>query len=111
MTSVTPEPKPDPTPEGLSAEEVKGIVGSAIDDKLGAISSAFATKDDMEATRAGILEDIVSKLPSLIPAASSVDEESLIKKVEGLLDGKLAGIGENASRKVGSLGRWLQGEK
>ena len=111
-----PTPNPDPTPDdGLTADELRGIVGEAVDEKLKGFGAGFATKEDLATFRSGIIEDITAKIPSLIPAGSSVDESSLLGKVGAMMDEKLRGInaggsGGKAARVPGSLGRWLLGE-
>jgi hypothetical protein len=107
-----PDPNPNPAPaaqEGLSATEVKALVGEAVDEKLQAFGGKFASKDDLAEFRSGILEDITKKIPELIPKGSSVDESSLLSKVGGMLDDKLKTIGIATERVPGPLGRWLQG--
>lgn len=109
---ITNTDNPPPTttnPEGLSASEVKGIVGEAVDEKLRSFGGQFATKDDMAQFRAGILEDITQKIPELIPTSKGIDENNLLSKVGGMLDEKLRSVGVRTQRTPGALGRWLQG--
>lgn len=112
-----PDPVPDPTPnpspdDGLTSDELKTLMAEVVDEKLAGFGGNFATKDDLTAFRTGIMEDLTAKIPSLIPAGSSVDESALLSKVGGMLDEKLRGIGGGKpARQPGSLGRWLLGNE
>jgi len=114
--TLTPTNDPPPNPpatsqsDGLSANEVKALVGEAVDEKLQAFSGKFTSKDDLVSFRTEIIQDLTTKIPELIPQGKTLDETSLLAKVGELLDGRLAKIGVPAGRTPGALGRWLLGE-
>lgn len=98
-TITTTEPATDST--ALTADEVKGLVVSALSD-------AGVTKENID--RLNVLSDLDSRIEGIVEKHKSApaDNSSLLKDVEKMLDDKLRGIhGANVGRRIGPLGRYL----
>lgn len=110
----TPDSTPDPTPTpdagtSISEDELKGIVGSVVDEKLAPLMTKLGALDnlpDLAAFKDGLITDIVSR----IPAGNSVDESSLVGKIDNVLASRLKNVGSvSGGRKPGAISRWLFG--
>jgi hypothetical protein len=111
---MAPDPDPpvaDPPNEGLTTEELEGIVGKVVDEKLSPLMTKLdgLNLPDLETFKGGILEE-VGKIVTANKTAP-VDEEGLLSKVGGMLDEKMKGISNTpAVKRVGGpLSRWLTG--
>lgn len=108
---ATEEETTTPPSEGLTEEELEGVIGRVIDSKLEPITTKLdgISLPDLETFKGGILEEV----GKLITANKSqpVDEDGLLAKVGGMLDEKMKGISNTpAVKRVGGpLSRWLTG--
>ena len=108
---VIPDPTPNPTaaPEtndGISEQELEGIITRVVDARLGEALKPLSEKldgIDLAALRGGIISDISEKVKG-----SNISEDSLTGKIAGMLDDRFKGLA-NAStkRKPGWLSRSL----
>lgn len=105
-TTVTP-----PANEGLTTEELEGVIGKVVDARLAPIASKLETLTvpDMEAFKKTLIEDVTGIVTA--NAAKPVDEEGLLTRVGTMLDEKMKGISNTpAVKRVGGpLSRWLTG--
>lgn len=99
-----------PPSEGLTEDELKGIVGDVVDAKLEPLMSKLdgISLPDLETFKGGILEDIGKLLGD---NKTTVDEDGMLEKVGKMLDEKMKGISNTpAVKRVGGpLSRWLAG--
>lgn len=94
--------------EGISEEELEGIVGRVVDSRLVPLQESINAIQplDVDTLRSGILEDITSALSG--HSGSTIDEGKLAQTIGRLLDDKLKGIGSgNVTRRAGPISRWL----
>ena len=94
--------------EGISEEELEGIVGRVVDARLVPLQESIAAIQplDVDTLRFGILEDITNLFSS---QSGGIDEGKLTQSISSLLDSKLKGIGSTTTvtRKAGPLSRYL----
>lgn len=111
---MAPDPDPpvaDPPSEGLTTEELEGIVGKVVDAKMEPLMSKLdgLSLPDLETFKGGILAEVGKLITE--NKATPVDEEGLMSKIGGMLDEKMKGISNTpAVKRVGGpLSRWLAG--
>lgn len=87
------DPKPpENQPEGVSEEELKNIVGEAVDSKL---NDRGLTKEVMEKlSKLDILDGIEGLFEK--HKSGGVDKEGLLSEIGTLIDKKLSGIGSGS---------------
>lgn len=79
--ATTPEPS-----DGISEDELRGIIGEVLDEKLSGLTETL--------NPANLLEGIKGLLTEREPAgAEPPSDDSLLEKIGGMLDAKLAGLG------------------
>lgn len=108
MSEVVPETTPESTPPStentLTHDEVKSIVGDALDEKL----NALGISDKLE--KMNILDDLETKIAGLFEThkTAPADNKGLLTEIDNLIGRRLSAIpGTKSERKPGWLGRWL----